>query len=215
MTGSRRLVPALPSALLAFAAVFGGPALAQDPAYIGGSGQDPANVQYRPAPSASVPRLPAFPTTPDPRNLPPGVASPDDLDPRPGDPKQTAVKLQQMIDALYRDVNSASSRDPFDRSYQARYDQMMRETDSLAQSNWGQLSSNSQALYRELHRLDSEMRAEQTALDNRLDDPNFALRVGRRQAEEGMRRLGDVLLPMLQDVKRAMDTELRNAATRR
>ncbi len=216
MTGSRRLMPALAVAVALSSGLAAGTAVAQDPAFVGGgSRNDPANLQYRGSQGAPVRIAPSGPRF-DPRNLPPGVSDPDALDPTPMRPQAATHQLEGMIQQLYNSLGSSSNRDPFDRSQQMRYDTMMKQTDTLVRANWNQLAPSTQALYRELHALDEEQRSEQAALGNRLyDDPNVAYTLGKRQAEDGMQRLGDVLMPMLQDVKKALDTELRNATIRR
>jgi hypothetical protein len=215
MTGSSRLLPTLAVALALSSGLATGTAAAQDPAFIGGgSRNDPANIEHRGYQGAPARIAPSGPRM-DPRNLPPGVSGPDALDPNPMRPQAATHQLEGMIQQLYNSLGS-STRDPFDRSQQVRYDTMMKQTDALVRANWNQLSPSTQALYRELHAMNEEQRSEQAALGNRLyDDPNVAYTLGKRQAEDGMRRLGDVLMPMLQDVKKAMDTELRNATIRR
>ncbi len=211
MIGSRRLMPALGVALALSTSLPAATAVAQDPAFIGGSSRnDPANLQFRGSQRAasSGPRF-------DSRNLPPGISPPEAPAPTQMPPQVVAQQLEGMIEQLY-DAAGTSPRSPFDRSQQTRYDTMMKQTDALVRGNWNQLSPSTQALYRELNALDQEQQNEQAALGSRLyDDPNAAYNLGRQQAEDGMRRLGDVLTPILQDVKKAMDTELRNAAIKR
>jgi hypothetical protein len=216
MTGPRRRMPVLAIALALTSGLTAGAAVAQDPAFIGGSSRnDPANLQSRRSQSAAPALTAPAGSRIDPRNLPPGVSDPDALDPSPMRPQAATHQLEGMIQQLYNSA-SGSTRDPFDRTQQVRYDTMMKQTDALVRANWNQLAPSTQALYRELHALDQEQRSEQAALGNRLyNDPDVAYTMGKRQAEDGMRRLGDVLMPMLQDVKRALDTELRNAAIQR
>jgi hypothetical protein len=124
-------------------------------------------------------------------------------------------QLEQMVDALYQET-SGSSRYSSDHNTQARYEQMMKQADAVVGNNWDQLSPSSQQLYRQLQAMEAEQQQSQQAFgDRRYDNPDLAFAEGKRQAEQGMRRLSDALMPVLQDMKRALDVELRNAATRR
>lgn len=219
MTGSRRLVPVLATALAAFGVAACGLAAAQDPAYVGGSSNnDPANFsQPRQQRSAPV-RLPAGLQGFDPRTGQFGPPPTQMIDPatQPTSPQETARQVQGMIDQLNNSLASGSRHNPYDRSKQFRYDQTMRQAQTLMSRNGNQFTPATKALFMEMQRLDEEQRRELAARENTdFEDPNIAMDRSMRQAEDGMRRLGDVLMPMLQDAKRAADTELRNAATRR
>ncbi|MBP6748406.1 MAG: hypothetical protein KA144_02100 [Xanthomonadaceae bacterium] len=218
MTGSRRLAPVLATALAAFGVAACGLAAAQDPAYIGGSSNnDPANFsqprQQRRAPVQLPAGLQGF----DPRTgqfAPPAPM----VDPasQPMSPQETTRQVQGMIDQLNNNLASGSRHNPYDRSKQYRYDQAMRQAETLMSRNSNQFTPATKALFMEMQRLDEEQRRELATRENAdFEDPNIAMDRSMRQAEDGMRRLGDVLMPMLQDAKRAADTELRNAATRR
>ncbi len=216
MIGSRRLFLAPVTALTLAFGLLAGTASARDPAFIGGSShQDPANLQSRGRPAAGSSQ--ALP-----RNISELLADPRLQQSLPGaqtparpSTSQSVSQLEQMVDALYQET-SGSRRYGSDHTTQARYEQMMKKADALVGSNWNQLSPSSQELYRQLQALDAEQQRSRDALgDRQYDNPDLAFEQGKRQAEEGMRRLGDALMPVLQDMKRAMDIELRNAATRR
>lgn len=220
MTGSRRLAPALASAVAAFGIAACGLAAAQDPAYIGGSsGNDPANFsqrrQQRAAPAQLPPALQGY----DPRTgqfAPPPAAPVVDPSKGPMSPQETERQLRSMIDQLNGSLASGSRHNPYDRSKQFRYDQTMRQAQTLMGRSSNQFTPATKALFLEVQRLDEEQRRDLATRENAdFEDPNIAMDRSMRQAEDGMRRLGDVLMPMLQDVKRAMDTELQNAARRR
>lgn len=219
MTGFRRLAPAFASALAVFGMAASGLAAAQDPAYIGSSsGNDPANFSQRRQPSAAPMRLPPELQNFDPRT---GTFTPPPapvLDPstRPMSPQDTARQIQGMMNQLNGSLDTSTRHNPYDRSKQFRYDQTMQQARSLMSRNGNQFTPATKALFLEIQRLDDEQRRELAARENSdAEDPNIALDRSTKQAEDGMRRLGEVLVPMLQDVKKAMDTELRNAATRR
>ncbi len=215
MIGSRRLSFVPFTALTLACGLLAGTASARDPAFIGGTtNQDPANLQSRERPRAASPY--ALPRTAaelyaDPRMPPPPGAG---MQSGPST-RESVSQLEQMVESLYQET-SGSSRYASDHNTQARYEQMMKKADAVVGSNWNQLSPSSQQLYRQLQALDAEQQRSREAQGDRLyDNPDLAFDEGKRQAEEGMRRLGDALMPVLQDMKRAMDIELRNAATRR
>lgn len=218
MTGSRRLAPALAAALAVFGTAACGLAAAQDSAYVGSSsGNDPANFSQRRQPRAATIQLPPELRGYDPRT---GQFAPQapavDPNSQPMSRQETARQLQSMIDQLNGSLRSGSRHNPYDRSKQYRYDQTMQQAQSLMSRNGNQFTPATKALFLEMQRMEQEQRRDLATRENTdIDDPNLALDRGTRQAEDGMRRLGDVLMPMLQDVKSAMDTELRNAATRR
>jgi hypothetical protein len=210
-----------PAIVLALAcAQFAGLAIAQDPAAISGRRYDPANLDHRKNPPRAAVRPTIDPNDPMLRSLGLTTApSPEEIAAKSQSARPNISdemnKVQQMMENAY---NSSSSSSRYSNPYdsQVRYDRMMEQTDALVGRNWDRLSSSTQNLFLEIERLDREQRERQSALGSQyFGSPEAAMGVGQEQAREGMRRIGDALMPVLRDLKDAADTELRNAANRR
>jgi hypothetical protein len=214
MTGSRRFAPAMFATLTLTAlglACAIGTASARDPALIGGSSHnDPANVQSRnsryAAPARSAP--PAY--NPYARRPAPQAAAGSDTGPVP---PEDAVR---QIQALMSQLNS-SSGGADGGGQQANYERSMQQARSLMARNNNQFSASTRAVFLELQALDAELQRDRNSNPGLYDGshPEAGLDNGMQRAENGMNRLNDVLMPMLQDMKQAWDTELRNAANKR
>jgi hypothetical protein len=218
MTGSRRLTPALFAAL---ALACTGAVSAQDPAFVGGSSQnDPANLANRSRSSYTAPvrtgqsGQPSQPM----QGFGPRQPAPQAPDPNaPLSPQDTERQIQALMNQLQSSMGSTSGRG-YNRNTMEQYERMRQQTQMLMNRNGGQFTASTRALFLQLQAMDEQQQREEARMMQRnggYEDPGAKLDRGMRQAEEGMRQLNNVLMPMLQDVKRAVDTELNNAATRR
>lgn len=184
---------ALPCVLLLLAAPM---AHARDPAAIG-SGHDPAFVGNRPAPMAP-PR----------EQAPPSAAE-----------MQRATAAEE-IETLLRQIRTQQdgSRDtsesgPGDVASALQY---RTQAENLVRRNWNQLGPVSRDLYSATFER-SHPDEVRSASRNRTDanEPETRLRVGMRDAEQEMRNLESLLLPMLKDLKQATDTAIEQRTRRR
>jgi hypothetical protein len=210
MTGSRCLTPVLFTVL----AIAAGTASARDPAFVGGSSRsDPANLSSRTSrqQARSAPSVQDYE-----KAYPQFIQDNSDPNSRPMSRDEVARQIQGMMGQLENNLTSSTRRSPYDRSQQRQYSEMLRQTQTIMSRNGNQFTPSTKAVFLELQALDEQQRRDIERRENLPPgDPNVALDRGMVQAEQGMRRLNDVLLPMLQDIKRAVDTELRNGANRR
>lgn len=186
---------ALPCALLLLAMPL---AQAQDPAAIG-NGHDPAFVGGRSAPMAPPPR----------EQAPASIAAME---------RATAA---EEIEALLRQVRiqQDGSRDTGEgdtRDVSAAL-QYRSQAENLVRRNWNQLSPLSRDLYSATFERShpDEARGVSNYSRTNANDPEARLRVGMRDAEQEMRNLEGLLLPMLKDIKQATDTAIQNGVRRR
>jgi hypothetical protein len=185
---------ALPCVLLLLAAPL---AHAQDPAAIG-NGHDPAFVGGRPAPMAGPPR----------EQAPSSVAAME---------RATAA---EEVEALLRQVRmqqdgsrDTSESDPRDVTSTLQY---RTQAENLVRRNWNQLGPLSRDLYSATFERTHPDEARGVSRYNQTDanDPEARLRAGIRDAEQEMRNLESLLLPMLKDLKQATDTAIEQRARR-
>lgn len=188
------LRPALPCVLLLLAAPL---AHAQDPAAIG-NGHDPAFVGGRAAPMAP-PR----------EQAPSSIAAME---------RATAAEEVEALLGQLRTQQDAG-RDPGDGgdSDAMAAIQLRNQAENLVRRNWNQLGPLSRDLYSST--FDRSHPDEQRGVSryNNIDanDPETRLRNGIRDAEQEMRNLESLLLPMLKDLKQATDTAIEQGARRR
>jgi hypothetical protein len=221
MTGSRCFAPAMYTALtltaLGLACAIGA-ASAQDPAFIGGSSHnDPANVQSRggryaaPAPARSAPPPAYNPYVRRPAPQPAAV----DPNAAPLPPEEAMRQIQDLMNQL--NSSEGVGYGSYNGDQRASYERSMRQASSLMTRNNNQFSASTKAVFLELQAMDADLQRDRNLNPGLYDgsNPEAGLDNGTRQVENGMNRLNDVLMPMLQDMKQAWDTELRNAATKR
>lgn len=188
------LRPALPCLLLLLAAPL---AHAQDPAAIG-NGHDPAFVGGRPVPMAP-PR----------EQAPSSIAAME---------RATAAEEVEALLGQLRTQQDAG-RDPGDGgdSDAMAAIQLRNQAENLVRRNWNQLGPLSRDIYSST--FDRSHPDEQRGVSryNNIDanDPETRLRNGIRDAEQEMRNLESLLLPMLKDLKQATDTAIEQGARRR
>lgn len=185
--------PALPCMLLLLAAPL---AHAQDPAAIG-NGHDPAFVGGRAAPMA-LPR----------EQAPSSVAAME---------RTTAA---EEVEALLRQVRmqqdggrDTSESGPRDIASALQY---RSQAENLVRRNWNQLGPLSRDLYSSTFERTHPDEARGISRYNRTDanDPETRLRAGMRDAEQEMRNLESLLLPMLKDLKQSTDAAIQQRARR-
>lgn len=187
------LRPALPCVLLLLAAPL---AHARDPAAIG-NGHDPAFVGGRPAPMAP-PR----------EQAPSSVAAMERA--TAAEEIETLLRQVRMQQDGSRDTSEGNPRDV---SSALEY---RNQAESLVRRNWNQLGPLSRDLYSATFERSHPDEARSTSrYQSDANDPEARLRVGIRDAEQEMRNLESLLLPMLKDLKQATDTAIQNGARRR
>lgn len=186
---------ALPCVLLLLAAQL---VHAQDPAAVGGS-YDPAFVGGR-----------ARPAPPPVREERPGSIA-----------AMERATAAEEIEALLRQVRTQQdgSRDPGDgdESGAMAAIQLRNQAEGLVRRHWNQLGPLSRDLYSAT--FDRSHPDEQRGISryntSDANDPETRLRTGMRDAEQEMRNLESLLLPMLKDLKQATDTAIDQGARRR
>lgn len=186
---------ALPCVLLLLAAPL---AHAQDPAAVGGN-HDPAFVGGRTLPRAAAPR----------EQTPPSIAAME---------RATAA---EEVEALLRQLRTQqdAGRDPGeggDSDAMAAI-QFRNQAENLVRRNWNQLGPLSRDLYSSTFERSHPDEPRGVSRYNYIDanEPEARLRNGIRDAEQEMRNLESMLLPMLKDLKQATDTAIQQGARRR
>lgn len=185
---------ALPCILLLLATPL---AHAQDPAAIG-NGHDPAFVGGRSAPM-----------TPPREQAPSSVAEMERA--TAAEEIETLLRQVRMQQDGSRDTSEGS---PSDVSSALQY---RSQAENLVRRNWNQLGPLSRDLYSATFERTHPDEARGTSRYNQTDanDPETRLRAGIRDAEQEMRNLESLLLPMLKDLKQATDTAIEQRARRR
>ncbi len=197
--------PTLPLAaalLVAFAAGFAQPVAAQDPAAIGGGG-DPALVGGRGY---------AAPGTRTSSELSFGELS------RAGqnDPARAVHEVESLLSEVRSGLDGSAGGDTRDggRGNAMRY---RNDAEILIRRNWNRLGPLTRDLYASQYDRNDPNDAGQRYRSPYGDNGQIErdLLGGVDDAQQAMQGLEDLLLPMLQDLKRGFDTELRNRANSR
>lgn len=185
---------ALPCVLMLLAAPL---AHAQDPAAIG-SGHDPAFVGGRPAPMARPPA----------EQKPSSIAAMERA--TAAEEVEALLRLVRMQQDGSRDTGEDSPRDVSSAL------QYRTQAENLVRRNWNQLGPVSRDLYSATFERShpDEARGVSNYTRTNANDPEARLRVGMRDAEQEMRNLESLLLPMLKDLKQATDTAIQQRARR-
>lgn len=188
----------LPCVLLLLAAPL---AHAQDPAAVG-NGHDPAFVGGRSIPRAAPPR----------EQMPSSIAQME---------RATAA---EEVEALLNQLRTQqdASRDPGEGGEGGEGGgmaaiQLRNQAENLVRRNWNQLGPLSRDQYSSTFERSHPDEARGVSRYNRSDanEPETRLRNGIRDAEQEMRNLESMLLPMLKDLKQATDTAIEQGARRR
>jgi hypothetical protein len=186
------------------------PALAQDPAAVGGGDYDPAFVggNQRRAPSP-----PAADT---------GLPMPDrmrgfggEMGGGPVPPERAAQEVEALLRLLRNEMaNSGGSGRSDDQSTAIRY---RNQAETLVRRHWDRLGPLTRDLYTSQYGTTDPNDASQRYRSPYGDEGQIEnqLMGGVRDASQAMQNLEDLLLPMLQDLKRGFDAELRNRANSR
>jgi hypothetical protein len=202
----------LPAALaLALAVIPASPALAQDPAAVGGSDYDPAFVggarsQPRPAPApAQDANLPV----PDRMR---GFGG--EMGGGPVPPERAAHEVEALLQLLRNEMATGGGSWNDDRGTAMRY---RAEAENLVRRHWDRLGPLTRNLYTSQYGTTNPNDASQRYRSPYGDEGQIENQVlgGVRDASQAMQNLEDLLLPMLQDLKRGFDAELRNRANSR
>ncbi len=182
------------------ASLFSSSVAAGDPAFVGGNGYDSAKVDAAYNRQLTTSQAPA--SSPQSNQAP--TRNPDSA--------MTVTKVQGLLDRVSSQIGASNLR--AQANQQGRIEDVRNETKDIAAQVWDQLSPNTRQLYQDAY--DPSVTAAQTR-NNSFDKEGGTGNIadGIRQSKEGMRRMEELLLPMLQDIKNGLDTELRNAATRR
>jgi hypothetical protein len=202
----------LPTALvLALAVIPVSPALAQDPAAVGGSDYDPAFVggarsQPRPAPA---PAMDANLPVPDRMR---GFGG--EMGGGPVPPERAAHEVEALLQLLRNEMATGGGSWNDDRGTAIRY---RAEAENLVRRHWDRLGPLTRNLYTSQYGTTNPNDASQRYRSPYGDEGQIENQVlgGVRDASQAMQNLEDLLLPMLQDLKRGFDTELRNRANGR
>ncbi len=200
----------LPAALaLALAAMPAIPALAQDPAAVGGGDYDPAFVggaRPRPAPA---PAMDADLPVPDRMR---GFGG--ELGGGPVPPERAAHEVEALLRLLRNEMATGGGSWSDDRSTAIRY---RTEAENLVRRHWDRLGPLTRNLYTSQYGTSDPNDASQRYRSPYGDEGQIEneLMGGVRDASQAMQNLEDLLLPMLQDLKRGFDAELRNRANSR
>lgn len=199
----RQTSPAcLQAALAACLAVFAAPcAMAQDPAAVGGGG-DPALV------GGGGWSAPARPMD----TLSPAQFS------REGEnnPQRSAQEVETLL-GMVRGQLDGSRGDGTAAGNRADAIRYRGDAENLIRRNWDRLGPVTRDLYTAQYGRTNPNDASQRYVSPYGDGGQIENQLlgGAREARESMQTLEDLLLPMLQDLKRGFDTELRNRANGR
>jgi hypothetical protein len=197
----------LPAALaLALAVIPASPALARDPAAVGGSDYDPAFVgrarsQPRPAPA---PAMDANLPVPDRMR---GFGG--EMGGGPVPPERAAHEVEALLQLLRNEMATGGGNWNDDRGTAMRY---RAEAENLVRRHWDRLGPLTRNLYTSQYGTTNPNDTSQRYRSPYGDEGQIENQVlgGVRDASQAMQNLEDLLLPMLQDLKRGFDAELRN-----
>lgn len=192
----------LPAALAACLTVFAAPgAMAQDPAAVGGH-SDPALVGGG---GWSAPPPPMD-------TLSPAQFS------REGEnnPQRSAQEVETLL-GMVRGQLDGSRGDGTAAGNRADAIRYRGDAENLIRRNWDKLGPVTRDLYTAQYGRTNPNDASQRYVSPYGDGGQIENQLlgGAREASESMQTLEDLLLPMLQDLKRGFDTELRNRANGR
>jgi hypothetical protein len=192
----------LPALLIACLAALAAPcARAQDPAAVGGA-SDPALVGGG---GWSAPARPA-------QTLSPAQFS------REGDnaPQRSAQEVEVLL-GLVRGQLDGSRGDGTANGGRADAIRYRSDAETLIRRNWDKLGPVTRDLYTSQYGRTNPNDASQRYVSPYGDGGQIENQLlgGAREASESMQNLEDLLLPMLQDLKRGFDAELRNRANGR
>jgi hypothetical protein len=184
------------------------PAAAQrDPANVDRGNYDRARIGRQPS-RAAPPRQTAPPTpTRDVFQFP--------QEDKPKATPATALELQALLNRVSDKVSTSGRYVGYGQSRE--FDAIRRDAQKLADQSWDRLSPQTQQLYRNaVKQAELAVALDERQIYRNFDGRNSAAAEIRsmRESREAMQQMREALLPMMMDVKRSFDVELRNAAAR-